>query len=189
MAPALAKPGWGTRPLRILDVGCGYGDGPRRIAQWAGARRVRVELTAMDVSADAVAIAAEQGKANDIRWVCADVFAYKPPEAFDLIVSSLFAHHLRDGEVVRFIRWMEERARIGWFINDLSRNPVPYYLLTAFAKVARLHPFVQHDGPVSIARSFRLADWERICAAAGLGKAEIKIHEYTPARRCVARRK
>ena len=188
-APALAKPGRGTRPLRILDVGCGYGDLLRRIVRWAAASGVPVEATGMDINPDAVAIASEDGKAKGIGWVCADIFAYEPPEPVDLVVSSLFAHHLRDAEVVRFIGWMEKRARIGWFINDLSRNSVPYFLLAAFAKVARLHPFVRHDGPVSIARAFRPEDWERTCAAAGLKRAQFDIHEHTPARLCVARRK
>ncbi len=32
-------------PMRILDVGCGYGDGLRRIERWASARGIGVELT------------------------------------------------------------------------------------------------------------------------------------------------
>ena len=57
-------------------------------------------------------------------------------------------------DVVRFVRWMEQNAEMGWFINDLSRAAVPYHLFRWFAKLAGLHPFVQHDGPVSIARAF-----------------------------------
>ena len=37
-------------PLRILDVGCGYGDGLRRIEQWAHERGVAVELTGLDLN-------------------------------------------------------------------------------------------------------------------------------------------
>jgi hypothetical protein len=84
---------------------------------------------------------------------------------------------------------METNAGLGWFINDLSRAPVPYYLFRAFAKVMRLHHFVQYDGPVSIARSFIPSDWERMCAAAGLRDQSIKIQAFKPARLCVARRK
>ena len=45
-------------PLRILDVGCGYGDVLRRIERWADARRVAVELVGLDLNPDATAIAA-----------------------------------------------------------------------------------------------------------------------------------
>jgi SAM-dependent methyltransferase len=37
-----------TEPLHILDVGCGYGDGLRRIERWAKARRLAVELSGLD---------------------------------------------------------------------------------------------------------------------------------------------
>jgi hypothetical protein len=84
---------------------------------------------------------------------------------------------------------MEDNTELGWFINDLSRNAVPYCLLRLFAKVTSLHPFVQHDGPVSIARAFVPNDWKRLCAAAGLGDGEILILGFTPARLCVGRRK
>jgi hypothetical protein len=52
-----------------------------------------------------------------------------------------------------------------------------------------LHPFVQHDGPVSIARSFVPEDWQRMCAAAGLDANDIAIRAFAPAHLCVARRK
>jgi hypothetical protein len=62
-------------------------------------------------------------------------------------------------------------------------------MFRTFAKLARLHPFVQYDGPVSIARSFIAADWHRMCAAAGLIDRSVEIQAFKPARLCVARRK
>jgi hypothetical protein len=121
--------------------------------------------------------------------VAANVFDYRSPRPAHLVVSSLFTHHLADGDVVRFVRWMERNAELGWFINDLSRAPVPYYLFGWFAKVAGLHPFVQHDGPVSIARAFVPEEWRQLCAWAGLGRNEIEVLSFTPARLCVSRRK
>ena len=127
--------------------------------------------------------------ANSIRWIASDIFAYAPDQPFHLIVSTIFTHHLSDPDVARFIRWMERNATLGWFINDLSRARAPYHLLHLFAKIARLHPFVQHDGPVSIARSFVTEDWQRLCATAGLEEGAVSIQPSKPARLCVARRK
>jgi SAM-dependent methyltransferase len=181
---ASAAPG----PLRILDVGCGYGDGLRRVAQFASARGIAVELTGLDINPDTVAIAAEASRpANHIAWVHADVFAYQPRRPVHLVVSSLFTHHLDEENVVQFLAWMERHAILGWFVNDLSRSAVPYHLFRAFAKLANFHRFVQHDGPVSIARSFLPEDWRRMCAAAGLSEEDVSIRAYRPARLCVAR--
>jgi SAM-dependent methyltransferase len=177
-------------PLRILDVGCGYGDGLRRIEHWAQERRIAVELTGLDRNPDATAIAAEASPdTSKIQWITADILTYSPPQQPHLVVSSLFTHHLADEQIVEFLMWMEAHAQRGWFINDLSRAPIPYYVFRAFSKLAGLHPFVQYDGPVSIARSFVPADWRSMCVAAGLGTSDVEIQAFKPARLCVARRK
>lgn len=179
-----------AEPLRILDVGCGYGDGLRRIAQWAHARGIAVELTGLDINPHTVAIAAEATPAAyNIHWIDTDVFAYAPRMPIHLVVSSLFTHHLADADVVRFLAWMERHATRGWFVNDLSRSAIPYYAFRIFAKLGRFHRFVQHDGPVSIARSFLPGDWQRMCAAAGLREGDVSIRGYRPGRLCVARNK
>jgi hypothetical protein len=84
---------------------------------------------------------------------------------------------------------MEQHTKLGWFINDLYRAAIPYYSFQIFSKLARLHPFVRHDGPISIARSFVREDWQRMCAAAGLEGQDIDIESFKPARLCVSRRK
>ena len=180
----------GPGPMRILDVGCGYGDALRRVEQWARERRIAAELTGLDLNPDITAIAAEATPAGSaIRWMTGDVFEHRLDEPVDVVISSLFTHHLTDAQVVRFVRWMEEHATIGWFVNDLSRAEVPYRLFGWFARAMRLHPFVQHDGPVSFARAFQAQDWRRLCAATGLAEDAYQVLGYKPARLCVARRK
>jgi 2-polyprenyl-3-methyl-5-hydroxy-6-metoxy-1,4-benzoquinol methylase len=177
-------------PFRILDVGCGYGDVLRRIEQWAKKRGIAVELTGLDLNADAAVIAAKAGPpGSTIQWISENVFAHSPQQPIHLVVSSLFTHHLAGEDIVRFLQWMERHAQIGWFINDLSRAPFPYHFFRIFSKLACLHPFVQHDGPVSIARAFRPAEWRDLCAAAGFGLQDVEIQSFKPARLCVARLK
>jgi SAM-dependent methyltransferase len=179
-----------ANPICILDVACGYGDGLRRIEQWARKRGIAVELTGLDLNFDATVIAAEATLASSrIRWVTAGVFAYVPPHPVHLVISSLFTHHLSEDNIVRFLHWMEQHATLGWFINDLSRAAIPYHFFRVFSKLVKLHPFVQHDGPVSIARSFVQDDWRRMCGTADLGNHDILIQSFKPARLCVTRRR
>jgi SAM-dependent methyltransferase len=176
--------------LRILDVGCGYGDVLRRIERWARTRGIPVKLTGLDVSRDVVAIARETTPAaSAIEWVCADLFTYSPRKRVDIVVSSLLTHHFDEGDVVTFLRWMERHAERGWFVNDLSRAAVPYHLFRVFSRVMGMHPYVQHDGSVSVARAFVAEDWVKMSAAAGLGSEDVSIRGYTPGRLCVGRRK
>jgi SAM-dependent methyltransferase len=177
-----------SSPLRILDIGCGRGDLLRHIARWAYSRGITVKLTGCDINPDSIAIATEASTGR-VEWIAADVFSLNGRATVDLIVSSLFTHHLQDRDVVRFLQWMEEHAQAGWFINDLSRAPIPYWLIKAFTRVAGLHRFVQHDAPVSFRRAFVPEDWQRMCSAAGLKNSDFAIENWTPARLCVGRSK
>lgn len=174
--------------LRILDVGCGYGDTLRRIERWARERQVPLKPMGVDLNPATTAIAMQASAAQSrIRWITGDVFSLDLQERPHVVISSLFTHHLADADVVRFVRWMESNAVLGWFINDLSRAPVPYHAFAWFSRLMRLHRFVQHDGPVSIARSFVAADWRSLCAAAGLSDGEVTIRGFKPGRLCVGR--
>jgi 2-polyprenyl-3-methyl-5-hydroxy-6-metoxy-1,4-benzoquinol methylase len=154
--------------VSILDVACGYGDLLRAIGRWAGRRGLSVVLEGIDLnprSADAASAATPAGMT--IAYRTGDVFAYDPRPLPDLIVSSQFAHHLVDDDVVRFVRWLDSHAACGWFIADLHRHALAYYGFPLLARVAGWHRIVRQDGQTSIARSFRRGEWERLLAAAG----------------------
>ena len=103
------------------------------------------------------------------------MFDHVPDPRPDFIVTSQFTHHLADADIVRFLRWLERHAARGWFIVDLHRAAFAYWGFGLLATVARWHPIVRSDGMVSVARSFRRADWQRLLAEAGVS-AEIAWH-------------
>jgi SAM-dependent methyltransferase len=176
------------RPLHIVDVGCGQGDMLRHVARWARRRSIPVRLTGIDLNPYAARAASAIASPDaSIEWLTGDAFSYTPAAGIDVVISSLFAHHLPDGEIIRFLAWMEGAARYGWFINDLHRAALPCRLFRLVAWAARWHPFVQHDGPVSFRRSFRQPDWQRYLAQAGVDLSSVKIEEFRPARLCVGR--
>jgi 2-polyprenyl-3-methyl-5-hydroxy-6-metoxy-1,4-benzoquinol methylase len=159
-----------------LDVACGEGDLLRAIHRWAARRGRRVRLEGIDLNPRSRLAAAAQTPADmAITWRTGDVFAYAPEPAPDLIVTSQFTHHLADADVVRFLRWLDSHATRGWFIADLHRATFAYWGFGVLATLARWHRIVRHDGMVSVARSFRRADWHRYLAEAGL-PGEIRWH-------------
>jgi SAM-dependent methyltransferase len=174
----------GTEGLRIVDVGCGGGDLLRRIERWAKKRGVAVRLVGIDLNPYAARAAGEFTAADSaIEWITGDAFSYDQP--IDVVVSSLFTHHLAEEEIVRFLAWSESVARLGWLVNDLCRERLPFRLFGPWARLMGWHRFVRHDGPVSFRRSFREDDWERMLAAAGIEGAGLA--RWTPARLCVGR--
>jgi SAM-dependent methyltransferase len=177
-----------TTPLRVVDVGCGYGDALRRIDSWAAKRGVAVALTGIDLNPGAIRAAREATPpAQRIEWLVGDALSDRSMDQIDVVVCSLLTHHLTNPQIVHFLRWMERTAQRGWFINDLHRQPMPYHLFRLLARFTNLHPFVKNDGAVSIRRSFVVEDWQSMCAAAGLAAESVSIEEYRPARLCVGR--
>ena len=176
------------RPISVVDVGSGYGDMLRKIDRWAMRRGLRLDLTGVDLNPwSARTAAAATAPDRPIRYVTANIFEYAPPQPIDIVISSLFTHHLDDAALVRFIAWMEATATIGWFVNDLHRHPLPYHVFRASSRALRFHHFVQHDGPISIARAFAPADWRRVLAAAGVAPGAADVRWRFPFRLCVAR--
>ncbi len=116
-----------------------------------------------------------------------DAFTYADP--VDVVLSSLFTHHLEEAEIVRFLTWSEAVAQCGWFVNDLCREVVPYKLFGVLAKAMRWHRFVQHDGPVSFRRSFREDDWVRMLSEAQIPLRDVRLARWAPGRLCVGRLK
>ncbi len=175
-------------PLHIVDVGSGAGDMLRRIEQWARNRRVAVRLTGIDRNPYAARAAREFG-GNDceIEWVTCDAYAYRPSAKIDIVISSLFTHHLADAEIADFLQWMELVTTRGWFVNDLRRGRVPYYAFALLANTMRWHKFVRHDGPVSVRRSFSTEDWRRYLSSAGLDAIGADVYTRRPGRLCVSR--
>lgn len=173
------------RAITIVDVGSGSGDMLRKIDQWATRYGYEVDLVGVDLNPWSARTAEElTAQGRPIRFVTANIFAWSA-EPVDIVVSSLFTHHLKDSAVVEFLAWMEANARLGWFVNDLHRHPVSYHAFRVIAQALRFHAFVQHDGPISIARAFDVADWRGFLDKAGVPGAEISRH--FPYRLCVAR--
>jgi SAM-dependent methyltransferase len=177
-----------NRPINVVDVGSGFGDMLRKVDHWAVGHGLQFELTGVDRNPWSAKAAASVTETDcPIHFCTTDIFDFRPPTRTDIVISSLFTHHLDDETLIRFVRWMEANAAIGWFINDLHRHPIPYHFFRTVSRALRFHEFVQHDGPISIARAFTRPDWEAIVAAAGVPASEVEIRWMFPFRLCVSR--
>ena len=176
-------------PLRILDVGSGGGDTLRAIARWAAAHSLPVELTGIDLNPHSTRAAIEFSSrdplTSNINFLTADVFACTPDLQPDIVLSALFTHHLTTPEIVRFLVWMEQHARLGWFINDLHRSRRAAFWFRFLPILFDWHPFIQYDGPVSLRRAFVTEDWLRMLAQAHI--TAFSIESYPMNRLCIAR--
>lgn len=173
------------RRFSLLDVGFGDGDMLRAIARWAAGSGIKARLVGIDLNPKSVE-AARAGTPGElsIEYRAGD-YAELAGESFDCIVSSLVAHHMTRPQLVAFLRFMESEARAGWFVNDLHRHGLAWLGFPALARMVRWHPIVRHDGRLSIARSYRPAEWPPLLAEAGVQGA--RVFRAFPFRLCVER--
>ncbi len=177
----------GQARVRVLDVGYGDGDMLRAIARWAAKHGIDAELTGIDLNPRSAAAAQEATPAEmKINWLTGD-YADLAGQSFDIILSSLVAHHMSHDQLIAFLRFMEREAKIGWFVNDLHRHGFAWCGFPLLAGLMRWHKMVRHDGQLSIARSYRPAEWPPLLAEAGIEGAS--INRAFPFRLCVAKRR
>jgi SAM-dependent methyltransferase len=173
------------RPLRILDVGFGYGDTLRAIATWAAKEKLEVELIGVDLNPEARMIAESATLPEQkIAYHTGDAFEFESGEV-DIVINSLFMHHLSDRQIPKFLEWMTEKARVGWFINDLHRHPVAYQFIKYASRALGFTRMIRHDAPLSVARSFRRRDWNGYLAEAHVPSGSVTTHWHWSFRICV----
>jgi 2-polyprenyl-3-methyl-5-hydroxy-6-metoxy-1,4-benzoquinol methylase len=172
----------GRRSFRLLDVGFGDGDMLRAIARWADRHEIDADLVGVDLnpnSAPAAAAATPPDRTGD--------YADLAGRGFDLIVSSLVAHHMTDPQLIAFLRFMETEARRGWMVNDIHRHRLAYFGYPILARAMRWHRIVCEDGTLSIARGLRPAEWSPLLAEADIPPGAAKVVRRFPFRLCVER--
>ncbi len=175
-----------SKRFSLLDVGFGQGDMLRDIAHWAQRRGITADLVGVDLNAKSVASArAATPPELTIDYRAGD-YAHQG-DGFDYVISSQVTHHMTDDQLRGFIRFMEDKARRGWLISDLHRHGFSHWGFPILARLMGVHRIVREDGTLSIARSFRPAEWQAILADAGVAPDAVRIVRRFPFRLCVER--
>jgi 2-polyprenyl-3-methyl-5-hydroxy-6-metoxy-1,4-benzoquinol methylase len=171
-----------AQSIRVLDVGYGHGDMLRRIDRWAGSRGIQAELTGIDLNPKSAAVASAASSGRNINFLTGD-YASLAGQGFDVILSSLVAHHMTHAQLIAFLRFMDREAKRGWLVNDLHRHGFAYAGYPLLGAIMGWHPIVKHDGRLSIARSYRPGEWPALLGEAGVEGA--RVFRAFPFRLCV----
>ena len=175
-----------AKSFRLIDVGFGDGDILRAIARWARRRGIQADLVGVDLNEKSVRAArAATPPEMAIDYRAGDYRDQDGP--FDFVISSQVTHHMTDDQLMTFLRYMEAEARMGWLICDLHRHGFAHWGYPILARLMRVHRIVREDGQLSIARSFRPAEWQALLAEAGIPQGAARIVRRFPFRLCVER--
>jgi SAM-dependent methyltransferase len=161
------------RPTTLLDVATGSGDLMIALAKWSrGSRR-----TLDQIGLDRHPLTLAEGRATcatvpGVRFIEGDALALPFADAsIDVVVSTMFMHHLPDEVAVAALREMRRVARHAVVVADLIRDARAYRWITLFTALAS--PMVRHDARASVAHAFTIDEARGLASAAGMGDAAI----------------
>jgi SAM-dependent methyltransferase len=164
-----------THPLRILDVATGAGDIP--IWLWQRSRRSGLPWTIAACDRSPVAVEHARSRAReaevDVHFFEWDALVGRLPGGYDVIVNSLFLHHLDEEFAEDFLRSMATVAQRLVVVNDLERSALGYKLAWAGTRLLSRSPVVHVDGPRSVEAAFTIAEARELAEDAQLSGARI----------------
>lgn len=165
------------RPTRILDIATGAGDVARAI--WRRGRRLGLALDVDGCDFSPVAVryanaqAARDGAA--VRFFPLDALRQPLPAEYDIMMSSLFLHHLDESAAVRLLQKMAAAVPLV-LINDLIRSRTGYLLACLGTQAISRSKVVHTDGPRSVEAAFTTDEVLQLARQAGLEGAMVTRH-------------
>ncbi|MGV8138461.1 MAG: hypothetical protein AB2L20_24935 [Mangrovibacterium sp.] len=163
------------RSYQIADLGSGSGDSLKQIALWARKNKVKVILTGVDNKADAIDyLCFRCSRFPEIQGLVSDYKDYlNKTQSPDIILCSLFCHHLSDIELVWLFQKLAEKARVGFIVNDLERNKLAWHGAKILTTVLKGTSLSKNDGPISVLRGFKREELHHLLKQAGIQRYEL----------------
>lgn len=165
------------RPLRVLDVACGAGDSLISIARDAKRRGIALEAFGCDRSD--VALRHCEARARDARvaveFRIADALLdEQPPVEVDVVLNSLFMHHLSEDETAGFLARMTRWAKRAVIVVDLLRTSTNYGLAYLSSRLLTRSPIVHFDALASVRAAYSLSEVHELTRRAGVSNVTIE---------------
>ncbi len=183
----------GGRRLRVLDIATGSGDVPLSLARRARRWGLSLDVLGVDISPRAVEFAQgrttskknvqpdKNANARDVGSPCSgsvrfetlDVFAEPLPQGYDVVMCSLFLHHLSRSQAVELLRKMADAAGHLLVVNDLERSRMGLLAAESVCRLTTTSRVVHVDGPRSVRAAFTVAEAEALARETGLEGARL----------------
>jgi 2-polyprenyl-3-methyl-5-hydroxy-6-metoxy-1,4-benzoquinol methylase len=159
-----------NKTITIVDLGCGNGDVLRDVSKFGRKNNYSFKLIGIDANPAAIDYARELSKEySELSFKTIDVLSEDfKKQSYNIVLCTLFLHHLKNEELISFLKKTTENATIGVVVNDLHRHKLAYYLFKLIGFFIK-NKMVRQDGLTSVLRAFKRKDLENIAK-------EIKVH-------------
>jgi 2-polyprenyl-3-methyl-5-hydroxy-6-metoxy-1,4-benzoquinol methylase len=167
--------------LTLLDVACGGADVSVGIANRARNAGITIDLTLLDRSQTALKLATTTAQTAGVavETIHADLLGDWNLPAFDLVICSLFLHHLPGpDQVVDLLSRIQTIARRLVVISDLRRCSSGLAAAWIGSRVLSRSPIVHFDAPASVRAAWTLQELTDFALRAGM--KDVKIERCWP---------
>ncbi|MBP1838737.1 methyltransferase domain-containing protein [Formosa algae] len=144
------------KTITIIDLGCGGGDILRDVSRFGKLNGYNFQLIGIDANPNTVKYAHSLSEQFDnIQFKTIDIFSedFRLLQ-YDLVLTTLFLHHFKQEELIRFLKPVLEKAKLGIVVNDLHRHKLAYYLFKLLSTTIKNKTIVE-DGLTSVLRGFK----------------------------------
>lgn len=163
--------------LTLLDVATGGGGVAIALARRARQAGLDLQVEGCDISETALHFASEQARQADVpvRFFPLDVTAHSLAARYDIIISTLFLHHLTNTQIVTLLKALAAQTD-HLLISDLIRNHTGYGLAYLGTRLLSLSKVVHEDSLKSVRAALTLPEARRLAGEAGLTGAHFVRH-------------
>lgn len=163
------------RSFSLLDVATGAADTPVRLVQRLKRTGIDVALSGCDISPRAVSLATDNAQRAGVsaQFFPLDILRTPLPAQYDVVMSSLFMHHLSDDESVTLLQHMAAAARELVLINDMRRCRSGLAAAHVFGRLLTRSPIVHVDAVRSAWAAYTVAEVQSLAERAGLRGATV----------------
>lgn len=160
----------GRNRFSILEVAAGFGEVPKAAGKQLARKGITLDVTFLDRVPSHLLPGNSAVVADALALPFAD-------SSFDLVSSSLFAHHLEPAELTRFAAEALRVSRCAVLINDLIRHPL--HLALVYAGFPLMRSYVSRfDGPASVRRAYVPNEMRQMLSNGEIRAARIEISRH-----------
>lgn len=156
----------------LLDVACGRGD---MLADLCRSPSWKMHGRGLDISQEAVRLATRTHGLR-LRFATCDVLAPAPLPPADVVICTLFLHHLTDAQAAALLARMASSARRLLLVLDLERTLMNWWLIWAGARLLTRSPVVHVDSALSMHAAFTRKELAQLALRSGLRECVITRH-------------
>lgn len=164
-----------ARPIRVLDVACADGAWVIDAASRARAIGLRADFDGCDINPVSIGIAEREAASRKLpcSFFVHDAIRGEVVPEYDVIVASLFLHHLTDAEAEALLSRMYTATKRLVVVNDLVRSRWNLLMVSAACRLLTRSEVVHTDAVRSTRAAFTRRELLMMAERAGMRGATI----------------